>query len=49
MLNIFYADKVKKDLKSISDFIGQDSPIYSIKTIQSIQRTIDLLSEFPYI
>ncbi|MDD5197447.1 MAG: type II toxin-antitoxin system RelE/ParE family toxin [Candidatus Gracilibacteria bacterium] len=49
MLKILYSHKVKQDLKSISDFIAQDSPIYSIKTVQSIQKTIALLSEFPYI
>lgn len=49
MLNISYSNKVKKDLKSISDFIAQDSPIYAVKTIQSIQKTIVLLSEFPYV
>lgn len=49
MLKILYANKVKKDLKSISDFIAQDSPIHSVKTIQSIQKTIALLSDFPYI
>lgn len=49
MFNIVYTKKVKQDLESINDFISKDNPINSIKTINSIIKTIEILSDFPYI
>jgi len=49
VFNIVYSEKVKNDFKSISSFIAEDNPIYAIKTIASIIKTIDMLIDFPYI
>jgi len=49
MFEIVYSRKVKNDLKLISNYISLDSPINSIKTVNSILKTIDMLEEFPYI
>jgi len=49
MYKIAYSTKVKHDLLIIKEFIAQDSPIYAIKTIQSILKTVDILGMFPYL
>ena len=49
MFNIVYSLKVKKDLKNINDYISLDNPIYWLKTINSIIKTIEILEDFPYI
>lgn len=47
MFKIEYSKKVIQDLEWISSFISLDNPVYSIKTINSILSTIDLLNDFP--
>ncbi len=49
MFKIVYSEKVKKDIKIISDFISLDNPIYAIHTVNSIMKTIDILERFPYV
>lgn len=49
MFRIVYSKKVVNDLKWISMFISLDNPVYSIKTIASILKTIDLLNDFPFL
>jgi plasmid stabilization system protein ParE len=49
MYKIIYSEKVKDDLTKIKDFIILDNPIYALKTINSIIKTINLLENFPYI
>ena len=49
MFRIEYSKKVIQDFESISSFISLDNPVYSIKTINSILNTIDLLKDFPYL
>ena len=49
MFKIIFSKKVKADFINIKDYISLDNPVYAIKTINSILKTIDLLKSFPYI
>lgn len=49
MFKIIFSKKVKNDFANIKDYISLDNPVYAIKTINSILKTIDLLKSFPYI
>lgn len=49
MFKIVFSKKVKDDFINIKDYISLDNPVYAIKTINSILKTIDLLKSFPYI
>jgi plasmid stabilization system protein ParE len=49
MYSIIFAKKVKQDFINIKDYISKDNPIYAIKTINSILKTINLLSSFPFV
>ncbi|MDP2090886.1 MAG: type II toxin-antitoxin system RelE/ParE family toxin [Candidatus Gracilibacteria bacterium] len=49
MYNIVYSEKLKNDFISIREFISLDNPVYAVKTINSILKTIDILGDFPYI
>ena len=49
MFKVEYSKKVIQDFEWISSFISLDNPVYSIKTINSILSTIDLLKDFPFL
>lgn len=49
MYKIVFTKKVEYDFKLINNFISQDNPIYAIKTIDSILKTMDLLLNFPFV
>ncbi len=49
MYKIVFTKKVEDDFRLINNFIAQDNPIYAIKTIDSILKTMDLLLNFPFV
>jgi len=49
MFKVVYSHKVQQDLRNISDFIARDNPLYAIKTVHSIMKTIEVLEKFPYV
>lgn len=49
MYKIVFSQKVLEDLIQIKEFIEKDNSVYSLKTINSILDTINLLNDFPFI
>lgn len=49
MLKIIYTKKFQKDLIDIQNHISEDNVLYAIKTVNSIQSSIEILKLFPKI
>lgn len=49
MLRIIYSPHVKQDLMEIYNYISDDNVYYSLKVLESINNTINLLLSFPKI
>jgi plasmid stabilization system protein ParE len=47
MLKIIYTKKFQKDLLEIQNFIWEDSVFYSLKVLNNIKSTIEILKNFP--
>jgi len=49
MLKIVYTKKFQRDLFEIQSYIWEDSVFYSLKVLNNIQSTINILKDFPKI
>lgn len=49
MFKITFSKKVKNDLINIKNYISEDNPIFALKTINSILKTIYFLEDFPFL
>ena len=49
MASIVWSVRARDDLRSLSDFIAQDSPTYAAATVERVLQSIERLREYPRI
>lgn len=49
MYKINYLDSAIEDLDDIFEYISKDNDHYAIKVVLHLRKTVNLLSDFPYI